>query len=217
MRCSDQDDWKRPWPISPPHRLSARDAHLLAYRGACLLNLKRYALALDQLEAAFKIDPETVRAMPNLPTAINNRAWELATGAEAQRDPVSAARLAAFAVALAPDESISLNTLGVALYRAGKFSEAIEALDKSLAAGNGQYDGFDLFFLAMAHHRLGHREEARRSFDRALRWLQAQKNLAGQHAQELASFRAEAEKVLAGPAGEMPDDVFSGPGPQQRK
>ena len=149
--------------------------------------------------------------MPNLPTAINNRAWELATGAEAQREPAAAARLAAFAVALAPDESISLNTLGVALYRAGKFSEAIEALDKSLAAGKGQYDGFDLFFLALAHHRQGHREEARRSFDRALRWLQAQKNLAGQHAQELAAFRAEAEKVLAGPPGDLPDDVFGKP------
>ncbi len=26
-----------------------------------------------------------------------------------------------------------------------------------------QYDGYDLFFLAMAHHRMGHHEQARES------------------------------------------------------
>ena len=72
----------------------------------------------------------------------------------AQRDPVLAARLATLSVALSPGEQTSLDTLGVALYRAGRFAEAIETLGKSLKAGKGQFDGFDLFFLAMAHHRL---------------------------------------------------------------
>jgi hypothetical protein len=31
-------------------------------------------------------------------------------------------------------------------------------------------------------------------------------------AHELAAFRAEAESVLARPAGELPDDVFAHPG-----
>jgi hypothetical protein len=93
----------------------------------------------------------------------------------------------------------------------------VTALEQSLAAGRGQYDGFDLFFLAMAHHRLGHLEQARHCFDRALRWLQQNKNLGVQHAHELAAFRAEAESVLTGPAGEMPEDVFSAPGPQQQQ
>ena len=106
---------------------------------------------------------------------LNNLAWKLATGPKPERDPALAARLAAFSVALAPGEQVSLNTLGVALYRAGKFAEAITTLEKSLDAGKGQFDAFDLFFLAMAHHRLGHRPEARACYDRAVRWLEEQK------------------------------------------
>jgi tetratricopeptide (TPR) repeat protein len=187
------------------------DAHMRAYRGVCLFALQRYALALDQLETAFQADPETVRAISNLQPMANNRAWELATSSGPPRDPALAARLAAFAVALSPNESISLNTLGVALYRAGDFTKATEVPEKSLAAEYGQFDAFDLFFLAMAHHRLGHQDEARRCFDRAVDWLREQKNIAAQHAQELGAFRAEAESVLAGPAGEMPEDIFERP------
>jgi WD40 repeat protein/tetratricopeptide (TPR) repeat protein len=184
-----------------------RDAHLHAYRGASLFNLQRYALALDQLEQAVLIDPESVRAIMNLDTLLNNVAWPMAG-----RDPELAARLAAFAVALAPDEQTSLNTLGVALYRSGRWSSAIETLERSLAAAHGQFDGFDLFFLAMAHHRMGHRAEARACFDRAVRWVSEHKSLNPRHLTELAEFRAEAESVLSGPAGEMPDNVFGGPG-----
>ena len=102
-----------------------------------------------------------------------------------------------------------LNTYGVALYRAGHFAEAVPILEESLQAGQGQYDAFDLFLLAMAHHRLAHREEARACFDRAVRWLAAQRNRDAGYAAELARFRAEAEAVLSGPTGELPDDVFA--------
>jgi tetratricopeptide (TPR) repeat protein len=124
---------------------------------------------------------------------------------------VLAARLAAFAVALSPAEQPSLNTLGVTLYRAGRFAEAIETLGKSLKAGKGQLDGFDLFFLAMAHHRLGQRDEARRCFDRAVAWMSHLGPLNAQQAKELAAFRAVAEAVLAlaGPGAELPADVFA--------
>jgi len=187
------------------------DRHLQAYRGICLFALKRYAPALDQLEPAFQTDPETVRAIVKLDQAVNDQAWVLATGPEPQRDPALAARLAAFAVALAPGEQVSLNTLGVALYRAGKFAEAITNLEKSLDSGKGQFAAFDLFFLAMAHQRLGHRLEARACYDRAVRWLNEQKGLAEQHAKELAAFRAEAEAVLAAPGAELPANVFAPP------
>jgi predicted Zn-dependent protease len=149
--------------------------------------------------------------LPQDPMALNNRAWTDATGPIDQRDPERAVELARRAVELAPGQQLSLNTLGVALNRSGQYAEAIPVLEQSLAAGKGEYDAFDLFFLAMAHHRLGHRDQAGAAFDRAVRWLDAQKNLPAQHVSELTAFRAEAEAVLglAGLSAELPADVFA--------
>jgi hypothetical protein len=90
-------------------------------------------------------------------------------------------------------------------------TEAVVALERSLTAGQGQFDAFDLFFLAMAHQSLGHHEDAKQCFDRGVRWLDEHKNLPSRHAQDLAAFRAEAEAVLVGPAGEMSENVYAGP------
>jgi hypothetical protein len=53
-------------------------------------------------------------------------------------------------------------------------------------------DAFDWFFLAMAHAKLGQKDQARRWYDRGRRW--AEKNLP--HDEELRRFRAEAEELL---------------------
>jgi serine/threonine protein kinase/WD40 repeat protein/Flp pilus assembly protein TadD len=140
----------------------------------------------------------------------NNLAWSLATGPVASRDPEQALTLARKAVALTPGTAIYLNTLGVALYRAGHYAEAITILEKSLAASKGESDAFDLFFLAMAHHRLGQTTQARADFDRALRWRREHPTLAQLGwSEELDQFRAEAEEVLAGASGLLPADVFA--------
>jgi tetratricopeptide (TPR) repeat protein len=198
--------------FSAASSMHPRVAHLRAFRGMCLFSLKRYALALGHFEAAFGIDPRPVRAIPELHRKVNELARELATGPPSGRDPHLAARLAACAVALAPDDHTSLNTLGVAQYRAGRYAESIATLEKSLAAGHGQFDAFELFFLAMAHHRLGHRAEARACFDRAVRRVSERKTLDSAPASELAAFRAEAEAVLGLPASALPDNAFAGPG-----
>ena len=88
----------------------------------------------------------------------------------AARGPGRALTLSHRALELDPGRPIYLNTRGVVLYRAGRFAEALTTLDESLEAGKGEFDGFDLHFLAMAHHRLGHRDEARRCLDRAIGW-----------------------------------------------
>jgi WD40 repeat protein/tetratricopeptide (TPR) repeat protein len=149
--------------------------------------------------------------LPKDPMPLNNRAWILATGPFDQRDPEQAVALARRAVALAPGQQMSLNTLGVALYRAGQYAEAVSVLEQSLAAGKGEFDALDLFFLAMAHHRLCHTTQARACFDRAVRWWSERKNLQAQFIPELTSFRAEAEGVLAlaGPGAALPADVFA--------
>ena len=159
-----------------------------------------------------RVDREKAGALlPKNPMALNDRAWILATGPIDQRDPERAVALARRAVELAPGQQMYLNTLGVALYRAGQYAEAISVLERSLAAGKGEFDAFDLFFLAMAHHRLGHADQARACFDRAVRWWGERKNLPAQYIPELTSFRAEAEVVLAlaGPGTEPPADVFA--------
>ena len=61
---------------------------------------------------------------------------------------------------------VVLNTLGAALYRAGRFELAISRLNDAIHARSGLEDPLDWPFLAMAHHRLGHRDEAGRWLDR---------------------------------------------------
>jgi tetratricopeptide (TPR) repeat protein len=180
-----------------------KDVELLEMRSEAHERLGHSHLAaVDKKSVAAVLGPSAL--------LLNNRAWALATGSAFERDPERALRLARMAAAASP-EQMELNTLGVALYRAGQFAEAIATLVKSLAGGKGEFDGFNLFPLAMAHQRLGHREAARDCFDRAVLWLGNQQGLAEQDARDLAAFRAEAEAVLAlsGPGAELPADVFA--------
>jgi serine/threonine protein kinase/Flp pilus assembly protein TadD len=122
----------------------------------------------------------------------NSLAWLLATRPdEESRDIERAVDSARKAVALDPWRGDDWNTLGVALYRAGNWQEALEALRKSTSIRSGG-DSFDWYFLAMVHWRLGDRDEARRQFARAVDWM----NKHGPNDKELQRFRAEAEQLL---------------------
>jgi hypothetical protein len=55
-----------------------------------------------------------------------------------------------------------LNTLGAALFRAGRFEEAIRRLEDGIRLRKGGSIPEDWPFLAMAHYRLGHIAEAKR-------------------------------------------------------
>jgi hypothetical protein len=58
-------------------------------------------------------NPESVRAILNLQLRSTSKGWNPTTGIEHQRNPELAARLAAFVLALSPEEPMSRNTLGV--------------------------------------------------------------------------------------------------------
>jgi WD40 repeat protein/tetratricopeptide (TPR) repeat protein len=164
----------------------------LGWRGAC-------AAALDRFSGTTN------------PWTANSVAWACALGPEATVDPGAPVRLAEIAVRAAADprdKAGRLNTLGVALYRAGRYDQAIVRLEEGIRLRGGEGGVADPAFLAMAHHRLGHRAAARRWLDR-LREYQPREEPA-QFWDELESrvLRSEAEAViLYDPA--FPDDPFA--------
>jgi Tfp pilus assembly protein PilF len=185
------------------------NAHYLAVRGTVYRKLLQYALAIADLEAALALDTDRESIREWLAICCNNRAWDLANDRKPRRDLDRALELGRRAGGLSPHNVLRRNTLGVVLYRAAQYDEAIATLNRNVLASYGEPDSPDLFFLAMAHHRLGHRAQARTGFDRAVQWLSNRKVLTQRQAGALASVRAEAEAVLAGPAGELPEDVFA--------
>ncbi len=88
------------------------------------------------------------------------------------------------------------NTLGAALYRARRFEDAIRQLKEGIEARKEAEQPFDWIFLAMANHRLGHHDEARRWLDR-LRNRQPRTDL-NPFWEELAIrlLRSEADAVI---------------------
>jgi tetratricopeptide (TPR) repeat protein len=175
----------------------------LGRRGRALARLGRIAEAIAERGQALHLWDRLTKLRPGDPdlrvyraNALNDLAWLLAAESEsALLDPPQAVRLADEAVRLAPDLEASWNTLGVARYRAGDWAGAVEALERSVAAGPPGGTAFDHFFLAMAFQRLGDEGRARDSFGRAIDW--SERHRSGHP--DLARFRDEAVVLLDKP------------------
>jgi tetratricopeptide (TPR) repeat protein len=144
------------------------------------------------------------------PLMAHSVARACASGPEATADPGVPIRLAEISVRGldAFNQPIALNTLAAAQYRAGRYDAAIRRLEEAARARGGVSRPEDWVFLAMAHHRLGHRGEARRWLDRLREY---QPSMApDQFWQELETrlLRSEAEAVvLYDPV--FPDNPFA--------
>ncbi len=165
------------------------DALLYEERAAC------YAALDDKVKEASD-RAATVRLLPHSARGRSSRAWQLVTGPPSDRDPKKALELIRKAIEIEGEEPGFVNTLGVALYRNERWTEAIAALEKSLALGKGKWDAFDLYFLAMCHAQLGDKLKAKDCFDRAVLWQSKQKSLPPENVPELQEFRAEAEQTI---------------------
>jgi tetratricopeptide (TPR) repeat protein len=122
----------------------------------------------------------------------NALAWFLLTGADPQcRDAHRALEISRRNVERAPEIVSYQVTLGAAYYGTGDHRASIQALDKALQLPwcNGSVT---LFFLAMAHWRLGEKVQARRYFDEAVNRLENHEL----RTLEARRLRAEAEKLL---------------------
>jgi tetratricopeptide (TPR) repeat protein len=98
------------------------------------------------------------------PNSLNNAAWYCIYASDAVADLAVPVQMAEKALADYPHKQkrFALNTLGAALYRAGRGDEALARLDESVKASGGIGVPQDWAFLAMAHHRKGNDDEARR-------------------------------------------------------
>jgi tetratricopeptide (TPR) repeat protein len=131
--------------------------------------------------------------------AHNNLAWVYLTAPESLRDVKEAVRLAEIAAQLEPGNAIYRNTLGMAYYRAGRYREAVDVLRPNIEKAADWALALDLYVLAMSYHRLGETARARDYYDWAVRWVAARQDLKPDTLDELADFRAEADKVLEAP------------------
>jgi tetratricopeptide (TPR) repeat protein/serine/threonine protein kinase len=147
----------------------------------------KFEEAIAAYEKAVAIDPKST-------WPLNAFAWLLATCRDAKfRDPARAATLAKEAVELAPRNPNYLNTLGIAEYRAGNWQAAVEALTKSVSLRDAGVEASDWFFLAMAHWRLGNKDEARRWYEIAVNWMDASPS---RSTETMKRVRSEAAALL---------------------
>jgi Tfp pilus assembly protein PilF len=169
------------------------EARKLVAKAVRLEKAKEYGEALTTYRMAIERDPEQAAGH-------NHLAWMLLVGPKELRDPARALPLARKAVELAPEDFNYHNTLGVALYYNGFFSDAVPVLEASLRDSRGRSDAYDLFFLAMCHHHLGDAAKASECYDRAVRWVGDRRGkLSAGSIEELTAFQAEARALLGAP------------------
>jgi tetratricopeptide (TPR) repeat protein len=113
------------------------------------------------------------------------------------RDPKKSLKLAQRAVAKVDDPSY-WNTFGTALYRSGKFVQAIEVLNTSLKRTRNPLAAYDHYVLAACYVELGEIKSASEHFSKAeVEFNKFRSMGTPAEIQELEAFRTEAKKLMA--------------------
>jgi tetratricopeptide (TPR) repeat protein len=130
---------------------------------------------------------------PELLRTVSSFAWMLAAASDPEaRDPQRALELAKELVQYSPENGNYWTILGVAHYRAGAWTDAIAALEKSEATESGKHLPSINFFLAMAHWQRGEKEESRRCYRTGIGQMDKTKT----DGPDSLRFRAEAAQLL---------------------
>jgi hypothetical protein len=177
---------------SDPNSQGYRHLHILTLveagntagvRRACADLLKRFGNTTDPVQAHLV-------------------AWYCVLAPDAVADPKAPVGLAEAALAGHPGRgrarSEVLKTLGAALYRAGRFEQALRRLDESMQTRGDGGDPRGFAFLALAHHRLGHRDEAERWLDKLVAYRPKEGFDFSRDDVEVRILHREAESVILG-------------------
>jgi eukaryotic-like serine/threonine-protein kinase len=176
------------------------DPEELSMRAARWQSLGQWRLAVTDYRASLARRPESAGTA-------NDLAWYLSS-MPGRGDADEAVLWARRAVTQVPSDTNFRNTLGVALYRAGRFAEAAVELERDIAQGP-RLVGYDWVFLAMCRQRLGQPVSARTALAQATRWRAQPIRLTPEQDAEVHTFLHEAQSLLDGSLPDLPAHVFA--------
>jgi tetratricopeptide (TPR) repeat protein len=181
---------------SNPDDLQGRGWHLLSLLESG--DVPGHRFAAEKILSRFRKSSD--------PNSLNIVAWWCCYAPDTVTDLTAPVQMAETAVGGYPAEQkrFALNTLGAALYRAGRIDEAIARLDESVKASEGNGVPEDWVFLAMAHHKKGHGEEARRWLEKVRAHVHDEKTAFSSNLVEVRILFREAELLLRRPSSAQP-------------
>ena len=175
------------------------DAEELMTRGIHWARLGQWQMAVADFRASLALEP-------NRASTANELAWCLASR-PGRGNEDEAIRWARKAVELVPSDPDYRNTLGAALYRAGRFAEAAVEFERDIAS-NGPMIGNDWVFLAMCKQQLGLAAQARHALNQASRWSGDRRWAFPEQAAAFHALLQEAHNLLNGSLPDFPTNVF---------
>jgi tetratricopeptide (TPR) repeat protein len=163
------------WPTTSQERLAERYKHLArTLRAQGQLGEARAMLthAFHLLSEAARTHPESQTIQKQRCDCANDLAWLVLSEADTStRDAATATDRARQATEGEPGCATYWNTLGAAYERAGAPTDAITALEQSIALGEGG-TAYDYIFLALARNQLGQPDQAAHCMTQAADWME---------------------------------------------
>jgi WD40 repeat protein len=156
----------------------AHDADAALLEGTSRSTLRFSTDVTDRLRTDSSLDPKirtaalaVAEARGDDPAALNRESWKVVKAAASTPGAYDIAlRRAVLANEAAPWNVEFIHTLGAAQYRVKQYAESLSTMTR--AAGlRPEPVADDLVFTAMAHHQLGHRDEAKAALDQVRKML----------------------------------------------